>query len=108
MKRFIQGIEVRCGSFVDDPIFLNCQHLPPLSPVGTPSDILSGDESICEYDLRRKIVPRVAESYSDVRHRLLARSHLLAYNPKDDTDADDNDSFDCISSMGYPYYHGIH
>ena len=107
-KRFIQGIELRCGSFADDPIFLSSQYLPPLSPVGTPSDVFSGDESICEYDLRRKTAPRIAESYFDVRHRLLAKSHLLAYNAKDDTDADDNDSFDCVSSMGHSQYHGIY
>lgn len=104
-KRFIQGIELRCGSFADDPIFLSSQYLPPLSPVGTPSDVFSGDESICEYDLRRKTAPRIAESYFDVRRRLLAKSHLLAYNAKDDTDADDNDSF---SSMGQSHYHSIY
>lgn len=98
-KRFIQGIEVQCGSFLNNPKHSSTKRYESISPIGTTSDVFSADESICEYNPRRKI----GESYFDVRHRLLAKSNLFAYTLKDDTDADDNDSF-CCSSMGQSYY----
>jgi len=103
-KRFIQGIEVRCGSFINNQKLPNNKRFESISPIGTTSDILSVDESICEYYPIAK-TPIIGESYFDVRHRLLAKSNLFAYTLKDDTDADDNDSF-CCSSMGYSYYNG--
>jgi len=103
-KRFIQGIEVRCGSFINNQKLPNNKRFESISPIGTTSDILSADESICEYYPIAK-TPIIGESYFDVRHRLLAKSNLFAYTLKDDTDGDDNDSF-CCSSMGYSYYNG--
>jgi hypothetical protein len=103
-KRFIEGIEVRCGSFINNEKLSNNKRFESLSPIGTTSDIFSADESICEYYPIIK-TPIIGESYFDVRHRLLAKSNLFAYTLKDDTDVDDNDSF-CYSSMGYSYYNG--
>jgi len=103
-KRFIQGIEVRCGSFINDQILPNIHRFKSVSPVGTISDVFSVDESICElYPLSK--TPIIGESYFDVRHRLLAKSNLFTYTIKDDTDIDDNDSFYC-SSAGYSYQYG--
>jgi hypothetical protein len=103
-KRFIQGIEVRCGSFLDDHLHINNNRYESISPVGTTSDVFSADESICEFYPSKKS-PIIGESYFDVRHRLLAKSNLFAYTLKDDTDGDDNESF-CWSSMGYSYHCG--
>jgi hypothetical protein len=103
-KRFIQGIEVRCGSFLNDHIHLNNNRFESISPVGTTSDVFSADESICEFYPTAK-TPIIGESYFDVRHRLLAKSNLFAYTLKDDTDGDDNDSL-CCSSMAYSYNYG--
>jgi hypothetical protein len=103
-KRFIQGIEVRCGSFTNEQIYSNNKRFESVSPVATTSDVFSGDESICEYYPIRKS-RFIGESYFDVRHRLLAKSNLFAYTLKDDTDGDDNDSFCCSSSVGYSYHH---
>ncbi len=100
-KRFIQGIEVRCGSFLNDRNYSNNKHFDSISPNGTTSDVFSADESICEYYPVTK-TPMIGESYFDVRHRLLAKSNLFAYTLKDDTDGDENESF-CCSSMGYSY-----
>ena len=101
-KRFIQGIELRCGSFINEQIHSNNHRFESISPVATTSDVFSGDESISEYYPARK-TRIVGESYFDVRHRLLAKSNLFAYTLKDDTDADDNDSFCCSSSIGHTY-----
>jgi hypothetical protein len=103
-KRFIEGIEIRCGSFINNEKLSNNKRFESLSPIGTTSDIFSADESIFEYYPIIK-TPIIGESYFDVRHRLLAKSNLFAYTLKDDTDVDDNDSF-CYSSMGYSYYNG--
>lgn len=101
-KRFIQGIEVQCGSFLNNPQSLNTKRFESISPICTTSDVFSADESICEFYPIAK-TPIIGESYFDVRHRLLAKSNLFAYTLKDDTDGDDNDSF-CCSSMGHSYY----
>jgi hypothetical protein len=104
-KRFIQGIEVRCGSFNNHHQNYsnnNNKRFQSISPIGTSSDIFSPDESICEYYPTGK-PPITGESYFDVRHRLLAKSNLFAYTLKDDTDGDENDSF-CCSSMGYSHH----
>jgi hypothetical protein len=101
-KRFIQGIEVRCGSFINDQKLSNNKRFESISPIGTTSDVFSADESICEYHPIAKS-PIIGESYFDVRHRLLAKSNFFAYTLKDDTDGDDTDSFSC-SSIGYSYY----
>ncbi|CAF0966058.1 unnamed protein product [Adineta steineri] len=104
-KRFIQGIEVRCGSYMNDPRHLHTHHFKSLSPVGTTSDLMSADESICElYPIIK--TPVIGESYFDVRHRLLAKSNLFNHTIKDDTDVDDNDSFCYSSSMEQSYHHG--
>ncbi|CAF0854276.1 unnamed protein product [Rotaria sordida] len=105
-KRFIQGIEVQCGSFMNDHIHKNNNNnrFQSISPVGTISDVFSGDESISEFYPIRK-PSNIGQSYFDVRRRLLAKSNLFAYTLKDDTDIDDNDSFSC-SSIGYSYHPG--
>jgi hypothetical protein len=102
-KRFIQGIEVQCGSFINDKTFSSDNRYKSVSPIYTTSDVYSADESICEYNPITK-TSIVGESYFDVRHRLLAKSNLFAYTLKDDTDVDDNDSF-CYSSAGYSYHY---
>ena len=107
-KRFIEGIELRCGHCPPAPVRPTYQQPQPqrfrsLSPVATTSDLYSGDESICEYYPRRN-TPMIGESYFDVRHRLLARSNLLSSGLRDDTDIDDNDSVACSSSIGYSSY----
>ncbi|CAF2623006.1 unnamed protein product [Rotaria sp. Silwood2] len=103
-KRFIQGIEVQCGSFMNDRMYRSNSRFESISPVGTISDVFSADESISEYHPIRQ-TSIVGQSYSDVRQRLLAKSNLFAYSLKDDTDVDDNDSVSC-SSMGYSYRPG--
>jgi len=103
-KRFIQGIEIRCGSFNNYRNYSNNKRLQSISPIGTSSDVFSPDESICEYYPITK-TPIIGESYFDVRHRLMAKSNLFAYTLKDDTDVDENDSF-CCSSMGYSHHNG--
>ena len=70
-KRFIQGIELRCGSFSGG---LSCE----------PSMI---DE---EFSCRRRTI---GDSYADLRRRLMAKSNL-----RDDTDMDDNESFEGFST----------
>ena len=47
-KRFIQGIKVQCGNFLNGQIFLNNHRFESISPVSTTSDVFSADESICE------------------------------------------------------------
>ncbi|CAF1556310.1 unnamed protein product [Rotaria magnacalcarata] len=107
-KRFIEGIEVQCGSFINDQNYQNNNNnnnrLESVSSVGSTSDVFSADESICEYH-PMKNTRIVGQSYFDVRHRLLAKSNLFAYTLKDDTDIDDTDSF-CCSSTGYSYHLG--
>lgn len=101
-KRFIEGIDLQCGIFLPDQ-----KRFQSTSPIATTSDVFSGDESICEYYPSTKS-PVVAESYFDVRHRLLAKSNLFAYTLKDETDFDEYDSFGCSSmdySRGNEYYH---
>ncbi|CAF4157100.1 unnamed protein product, partial [Rotaria magnacalcarata] len=90
-KRFIEGIEVQCGSFINDQNYRNNNNnnnrLESVSSVGSTSDVFSADESICEYH-PMKNTRIVGQSYFDVRHRLLAKSNLFAYTLKDDTDID--------------------
>ncbi|UJR31316.1 hypothetical protein I4U23_018814 [Adineta vaga] len=95
-KRFIEGIEVRCGSFINDQLNFTTNRFKSISPIGTPSDVLSADESICElYPIVE--TPVIAESYFDVRHRLMAKSNRFNHTIKYDTDGDDYDSFWCSS-----------
>lgn len=101
-KRFIEGIEVQCGSFINDRSYQTNNRSESLSPVGTSSDVFSIDESICEYQPTKQ-TSTVGLSYFDVRHRLLAKSNIFANNLKDDTDIDDTDSF-CCSSTGHSYH----
>ena len=104
-KRFIQGIEVRCGSFNDYQNHSNYnKRFQSISPINTSSDVYSPDESICEYYTIEK-PSNTGESYFDVRHRLLAKSNLFSHTLRDDTDVDENDSF-CCSSMGYSHHNG--
>ncbi|CAF1153572.1 unnamed protein product [Rotaria sp. Silwood1] len=103
-KRFIQGIEVQCGSFMNDQTYRNNNRFESMSPVGTLSDVYSADESISEFHSIKK-TSIIGQSYSDVRYRLLAKSNLFSYPLIDDTDVDDNDSFSC-SSVGYSYRPG--
>lgn len=100
-KRFIEGIEVQCGIFFPGQQSSQHKRFQSISPIATTSDVFSGDESICEYYPVPKPT-KVAESYFDVRHRLLAKSNLFAYTLRDDTDFDDYDSF-CCSSLGYSH-----
>lgn len=95
-KRFIEGIDLQCGIFLPDRT-----RSQSISPIATISDVFSGDESICEYYPSTKS-SRAAESYFDIRHRLLAKSNLFAHTLRDETDYDEYDSFGC-SSMGYSY-----
>lgn len=88
-KRFIQGIEVRCGSFSDESTL----------PSRSPSDVLSFDELMINDEEKRRVRPIVAESYYDRRRRLMGKSlSYLSNHFRDDTDADENDSFDGFSS----------
>ncbi|CAF1160571.1 unnamed protein product [Adineta ricciae] len=99
-KRFIEGIQVRCGSFLHDQSYLSINRLKSLSPIGTPSDVLSVDESICElYPIVE--TPTIGESYFDVRHRLMAKSNLFNHTIKTDTDVDETDSCWYSSSIAH-------
>ena len=58
-KRFIQGIELRCGDFnvTDESSSKIVDHLTSLSPATTMSDVFSLDESISEYYLPESKYP---------------------------------------------------
>jgi hypothetical protein len=104
-KRFIQGIEVQCKRVTDQSSTMNTQRCSSQSSLVTSSDLYSLDESMYNYDSQR--IPSITgESYSDIRHRLLAKSSLLLGNVYDDTDIDDNESYDGLFSIGYSHYHG--
>jgi hypothetical protein len=102
-KRFIESIEVRCGSFTNEQRLIINNRSTSVSPNATTSDVFSADESICEYYPSTKS-STAGESYFDVQHRLLVKSNLLTCTLKNDTDADDDDSSYCPSPVGYSYY----
>lgn len=95
-KRFIQGIEVRCGSFTDESSLTSSVRIASRSH----SDAFNLEQSMIDDDFlaRRRTG---GESYSDVRRRLMAKSfyhRLIHPNLRDDTDIDENDSFEGFST----------